>query len=323
MAAACGSAPTAPTAVSQPPAPPLVATPTITCPVVPGTATVSSAGAAISFATPVVDGGQAPVTVACSPTSGSLFPIGTTAVSCVATDQLNRTASCGFAVVVTRIPQLSRTRFLAFGDSTTAGEVVAPVAGPTHQADVPSHRLVVVPAAAYPTVLQARLAERYLAQTPMVVNAGRSGEGAADSATLPRFIEAVNTHRPDVVLILTGYNDLLGLGPLGVNATGAIAAVNALAAEARGRSARVFIGTVTPNRPGLRRSIPTSVLQSFNERLVGVARGEGAVLVDLYAALAADVNTYIGADGLHPTEEGYRRMAEVFFAAIRDDLELP
>ena len=300
-----------------------MAAPAITCPVVPGTATLSSAGAVVSFATPVADGGQAPVTVACSPASGSLFPIGGTNVSCVATDQLNRVASCSFSVAVTRTPQLARTRFLAFGDSITEGEVVAPVTGITPQGDAPSHRFVIVPSAAYPFVLQTLLATHYPPQAATVVNAGRSGEGAADATTLPRFIEAVNTHRPDVVLILTGYNDLLGLGPSGVNASGALAAVNALAAEARGRNARVFIGTVTPNRPGLRRSIPTSVLQSFNERLLSVARGEGAVLVDLYAALAADVTTYIGADGLHPTEDGYRRMAEAFFAAIRRDLELP
>ena len=30
-----------------------------------------------------------------------------------------------------------------------------------------------------------------------------------------------------------------------------------------------------------------------------------------------DVNTLIGVDGLHPTEAGYQRMAETFFAVIR------
>jgi lysophospholipase L1-like esterase len=45
------------------------------------------------------------------------------------------------------------------------------------------------------------------------------------------------------------------------------------------------------------------------------------VLVDIHAGLSEDPARYIGIDGLHPTEAGYRRMAELFFDAIRGDLE--
>ena len=55
---------------------------------------------------------------------------------------------------------------------------------------------------------------------------------------------------------------------------------------------------------------------------ITVAAGEGAVLVDLYTALSVDVTRFIGVDGLHPTEAGYARMAEVFFEAIRVTLEV-
>jgi len=47
------------------------------------------------------------------------------------------------------------------------------------------------------------------------------------------------------------------------------------------------------------------------------------VFVDLYNALLPGLTNYIGADGLHPTEAGYRRMAEEFFVAIRATLEAP
>ena len=305
--------------------PPTASAPTLSCPAAQSTSTLSSAGVAVTYSTPAADGGQTPVSVACTPASGTVFPIGTTAVSCVATDQLNRTASCGFSVSVSRIRQLSRTRFLAFGDSITAGEVVNPVGGVGGTAQFPIYKFVVVPSASYPTVLQGGLASAYpsQAQALVVVNAGQSGEAAADAGTLPRLTSALITNRPEVVLLLTGYNDLLGLGPLGVNDAAAITAINAMAAEARGRNARVFIATVTPNRPGLRRTIPTSLLQSFNDRLRNVARGENAVLVDLYAALAGDVNTYIGSDGLHPTEAGYRKIADTFLSAIQGALEVP
>ena len=39
--------------------------------------------------------------------------------------------------------------------------------------------------------------------------------------------------------------------------------------------------------------------------------------VDLYNPMLADAATLIGSDGLHPTEAGYRRIADLFFAAIR------
>ena len=75
----------------------------------------------ISYDTPAAEGGQAPVTVACEPASGGTFAIGTAEVRCTATDSLNRTGACVFPVTVSRIPILSKTRFLAFGDSLTTG----------------------------------------------------------------------------------------------------------------------------------------------------------------------------------------------------------
>ena len=48
---------------------------------------------------------------------------------------------------------------------------------------------------------------------------------------------------------------------------------------------------------------------------------EGATYVDLYNGLLPQADTLIGVDGLHPTEAGYRRIAELFFAAIKSELE--
>ncbi len=38
--------------------------------------------------------------------------------------------------------------------------------------------------------------------------------------------------------------------------------------------------------------------------------------------LLPEVAAVIGIDGLHPTEAGYRRIAEIFFAAIQANLEV-
>jgi lysophospholipase L1-like esterase len=212
-------------------------------------------------------------------------------------------------------PRLSRSRLLAFGDSATAGEVTAP----SMSASGGLHPQVVVAEASYPAVLGSQLTSRYASQSPavVVVNAGRSGEHVVDA--LPRFIDTYERERPDVVLLLDGYNDLLTRGQNAVD--GAAAALTAIAVEARNRGARVFIATVTPNRPDRQRTISASILLAYNDRIRAVAAAERLVLVDLYAAFLPAVDSYIGVDGLHPTEVGYRRMAETFFTAIVSELE--
>ena len=62
----------------------------------------SAAGAVVTFPTPTaVDNTDGAVPVICSPASGSQFPIGTTAVTCTATDASGNSASSSFNVTVT------------------------------------------------------------------------------------------------------------------------------------------------------------------------------------------------------------------------------
>jgi lysophospholipase L1-like esterase len=67
--------------------------------------------------------------------------------------------------------------------------------------------------------------------------------------------------------------------------------------------------------------VDDSVVRAFNGELRAIAAGEGAVVVDLYAALSTDVGRYIGVDGHHPTEAGYQRIADGFLARISAELE--
>src|SRR4029450_2195348 len=75
--------------------------------------------------------GAPPVTVSCKPESGAMFPVGTSMVECVATDARQRTASCKFPLTVTAPPRISATRFVALGDSMTAGEIPSLGLNPT------------------------------------------------------------------------------------------------------------------------------------------------------------------------------------------------
>jgi acyl-CoA thioesterase I len=67
-------------------------------------------------------------------------------------------------------------------------------------------------------------------------------------------------------------------------------------------------------RPGL-----APVVVAWNAAIAAVARAHGAILVDVYAhwrdlALHPE---YVGPDGLHPTAEGYRRLAALFWRVYR------
>ena len=208
---------------------------------------------------------------------------------------------------------LSRTRFLAFGDSFTAGEVTAPIAGsPTS-----SHTLVVVPTASYPAVLQGRLQATYTAQASSiaVINSGEPNERILDGNQ--RFPSVFAANRPEVVLLMEGVNGLALVGP---DISAGVMRIMVQAAKTGG--ARVFVGSMLPQVAGRpRAATPASELVNYNATLQEMARQESVVFVDLYNAMAAEAATLIGSDGLHPTEAGYRRIADLFFAAIKAELE--
>lgn len=280
--------------------------------------TISAGGLELHFDAPRASDGQGSVAVSCTPSSGHTFPIGTTEVTCTATDSLNRTAACSFNVTVSKLPVLSRTRFLAFGDSITAGEVSFPIASASTGAGRIT-RQVVLPAAAYPNVLLNTLRGRYAAQAGAfeMFNYGVGGEKVVNGRN--RFFSALTATRPEVVMLMQGANDI----PIGEDgaASGAAAEIRIWVAEAKARGARVFLATPTPGRPGNRRIQPF-LLVDYANRMQRVAEQEGVTLVDLYSAILPDVNRYIGVDGLHPNELGYARIADLFFQAIQANLEV-
>ena len=268
-------------------------------------------GAAVTYALPESRKGQGTVSVACTPPSGTTFPVGVTQAECVATDSLSRTGSCTFSVTVAGPPRLRRTRIMAFGDSLTEGATIL---------SNDPYDIVHPPETAYPTVLGQLLSARYTDQTITVFNRGLPGEQA--SRALSRFIATFVADAPDVVVLHGGLQRL----QTGRRTTSSVSrtpsrGITELAGEARRRGARVFICTLAPGRPG-RIEIPRSALEFINDRLRQVARSEGAVLVDLFSALLPDVNANVSIDGLHLTPLGYRRVAETVFAAIRADLEI-
>jgi lysophospholipase L1-like esterase len=203
-------------------------------------------------------------------------------------------------------PKLTITKFMAFGDSLTEGQV----------SPAPTLLMRLVSAQAYPGRLQAMLAARYTDQTPVVSNQGVGGEHAVDGVS--RFVRAIRNENPEAVLLLEGVNDISALGDRGASA--ALASMDSMMKEARNRRVAVFLATLPPEREGSIRAISSSTLNRYNEDLRRLARGEGAVVVDLARDL--DVSA-VGADGVHLTEAGYERVATLFFQAIVATKEAP
>jgi lysophospholipase L1-like esterase len=291
-------------ACSSPTAPPepIPDAPSLTCPA--SASLVSPDGARVPFQFPIPTpvNGKPPVTVSCSGMPAAGYPAGATVVTCTATDALSRQSSCNFTVTVTVTPKISRTKFLAFGDSITFGRCgVAPNTCPP-----------------YTVRLEELLRSRYTSQNFQVVTSGVQGEKTSEGgARLPREVSELN---PEVVLIMEGTNDVtadtFSLSQSEDN-------LEYMIEESRKRGAFViFIATIPPIAPGgPNNSVIPRVLQ-LNDEIRDLAARKGAHLVDVFAALNADVNKYFVGNDLHPTGEGLRVIGETFYAKIRATLDI-
>jgi len=76
------------------------AIPVVTVPADITAAATSTGGAAVTFAASAVDPQDGPLAVACTPASGSQFPVGATTVTCRAIDSQHVTGSASFSVRV-------------------------------------------------------------------------------------------------------------------------------------------------------------------------------------------------------------------------------
>ncbi len=267
---------------------------------------------AVTFDAPATTGGTAPVTVVCTPASGGVLSLGRTTVACTASDGASRTATCGFAISLTGF-RIGLTTFDAIGDSLTAGEIGRPS--------------ILDPPNAYPTKLQELLDRAYPGQGVRVLNNGIGGWTVAQTlAEIPRRMQI---DRPDVVLLLSGFNDLTGVCGPGRSSTVACGqairdtvgfGIRDCLRTVREESVGVkyaFVSTLTPPGPsGSNRIDPNAIIQA-NQRIRQVVAEEKGVLVDSYARFVGHEAEYVNVDGLHLRPAGYAALAEAFYASIQ------
>jgi lysophospholipase L1-like esterase len=305
VVAACGG--------SKGPGPtPPVDPPQIACPADVTVREVMTATQEVSYPAPTTTGGAAPVSVTCSPASGTLFALGATPVACAARDAQSREATCSFRVNVNGFT-LGAQKFLAAGDSLTEG-----------QNGLPSF---IDPPNAYPTKLQVALDMLYPGQGVTVVNRGVSGLRVEElEERLPGIVAA---ERPEAVLLLIGYNNLTMPCADGLlNTPGCVAAMDFVAVGVRDCIRRVkespagvkyiFASTLTP--PGLtgrNRIDPGAIVETNRQIRRWISQERLATLVDTHPLFQGREAEFVSPDGLHLLPPGYQAVADAFFSAIR------
>ena len=162
---------------------------------------------------------------------------------------------------------------------------------------------------AFPAIAESLLRE---AGTPVeVINAGVSGDTSAGG--LAR-VEWVLGQRPDVLVVELGANDALRGQPL------ASTEENLRQIIRRGRQAGsrvLLLGMDVPTNYG------PEYASAFSEMYVRIAEEEGIPLVPGFVREVGTDPALMQPDGLHPTAEGHRRLAETLVPLLEEMVSRP
>jgi lysophospholipase L1-like esterase len=201
-------------------------------------------------------------------------------------------------------------RATAFGDSITLGELGDP--GLTRRGlGLRSVTSRLVTTNNYPNNLQNML--RGLDPGWRVINRGVGGETTAGGAArLPGVLAA---DRPGFVLIMEGTNDASReLDPASI-----VGNLDSMVSRAQESHTVPVLGTIPPNfrnDPGAQ-----AVIDQANAMLRTLARSRGVVLAEIFDGM--NDRSLFGSpdqginDPLHPNEQGYVRMAGIWFDAMQ------
>jgi lysophospholipase L1-like esterase len=122
---------------------------------------------------------------------------------------------------------------------------------------------------------------------------------------------------------MEGANDLYDRDDRVVPA--AIDGLRLMIRDAKSRSIRPYLATIPPMNPAacvpVCRGLAWSLVSGFNDNVRALATAEGVTLVDVYQGFGGNF-ALIGPDGLHPAPEGYAKIADLFFTAIKQTLEV-
>jgi lysophospholipase L1-like esterase len=192
------------------------------------------------------------------------------------------------------LPALPGT-YRAFGDSITEGVV--------RFDGIP----VVTPG--YPAPLGVFLASFLDRPSVFVENSGRGGEITIEGVGR---LASLNSSSPRLyTFIMEGIND----ASQSINPDTVLANLRSMVRTSMTSGRVAIISTVTPRTQGGFTGGANPQILLYNDLIVPMARGEGALLVDQWSAFLKRAHLY--SDLLHPNEAGYEYMAATWFRGIQ------
>lgn len=196
------------------------------------------------------------------------------------------------------------TRYVAFGDSITAG-VTSALDGRFLFASVGN---------GYPERLLVGLNTYHTPQQFTMFNEGQPGEQAVHALT--RFKLVLTKWRPQAVLLLEGFNDVNS----GVSVTQVGTSLRQIVDASLTAGVPVLLATMyqtyeVTDPYGEPRHNAASQIQALNTEIKKIPTGRLNVhIVDLYPVM--NDRSFVGADGIHTTDAGFEVMATTFLDAI-------
>jgi lysophospholipase L1-like esterase len=158
------------------------------------------------------------------------------------------------------------------------------------------------------------------------INRGISGQ--TTSQMLVRFQQDVINLKPAVVVILAGTNDIAGnTGPISIEDIEANYASLADLAHAHGIrlvfSSVMPVNDYTPESQNFFAQRSPAKILALNARLKNYCSANGLIYLDYFSAMVDDkglLRKELAVDGLHPDDAGYRIMAPLAEAAVKQAL---
>ena len=153
---------------------------------------------------------------------------------------------------------------------------------------------------------------------------GRGISGQTTPQLLVRFRQDVAALKPAVVVILAGTNDIAGnTGPSTLEMIEDNLA--SMAELAKSNGIRVVLSSVLPvfDYPWKRGLRPALKIVALNAWMKSYAASHDAIYLDYHAAMADErqgLSPAMAADGVHPTEAGYRVMGPLMENAVAEAL---
>lgn len=181
-------------------------------------------------------------------------------------------------------------KYIALGDSITAG------CGSTRDG--------------YPPRLERLLTERIIPST--VVNEGIPGERTFEG--LERIEDVLNTYNAKYILIMEGTNDT----SMNYSTETIIFNLGQMADKSINFGTTPLLATMPPRED----RFDDRVKDEINPEIVKLAQEKKIISVDQYTEISAGRDVYM-ADYLHPNDAGYELMAEIWFAAIKNNIFYP